>query len=190
MDLQINSIYLSSEALDVESGQREIEDLGPDGLVAAAPQVNILGFGWVRPGDEVETPWASDRELTAFMGDVLHPAFDTSLETLQALELSYPQVADRYRGYIRQSALRWLDNLAILASGQDRSFESRLAERIGVESGGTLLLAPENFSANLTLSTIYGDIIGAADAAFPTVAAAAGAYPLSRCRLSIRVERS
>jgi hypothetical protein len=131
---------------------------------------------------EVERPWASDDELLDFLGRDTEPRFDASLDALEELAAARPDVADRYRGYLRQSAVRWLDNLAWVASGQDRTFESRLATRLAVEPRGTLLLMPESFSVNMSLSMVYADIVGAVGAVFPTVATAAGAHPLDRCR--------
>jgi len=182
MDMHISIVYLEGDTLDVASGQREIENLGASGLIAAAPETDLLGYGCTRPDGEEWAPWVTDEVVMAN-----YTALGSSTEMLAFLESSDGGAADRYRRYVVESARRWLDNLANLVSGADRTFESSVATRIKVEPHGTLLLAPEDLSQTSTLANVYGDIVGGAEAAFPTVASASGALPLRRCQLSIGV---
>lgn len=163
MNLEINALVVRG-AVDVDAGLRLIRDMDPmsfvwgfDGSPSDAAEIGT---------EEAQSPWEHDRMIE--LSDLAADGY---------LEDRWSSIGaddkERFRSAVRWSAERWFDAVVRICRQEDRWFESSVATWVPLESGGRLLLAPQDSDA-FDSDALYGDLFVEGQGRYASLAAASG----------------
>lgn len=163
MNMDINILVVRGD-LDGEAGHRRIRDADPMdfvwGFEGTPGGITVIG------AEALASPWeAPDLSMLS--------RCDTGGALESAWEASATAVQEQFRAAVRWSAERWLEAILRVARQEDRWFETSLATWIPLNSGGRLLVAPQN-SDGFDSDALYGDLFVEGRNRFASVAAAVG----------------
>jgi hypothetical protein len=126
--------------VDLQAGLAAL-DAVEDHVLLERAHLGLLGWGWsIPPVGAPEPPWADDEELT-----------------VAALAGSIPdELQQRYLAAVRESLSAGIRNAATLLAGEHTWFESRVARRLPLASGGEMVVFAEvaDGSDGATLSDV------------------------------------
>jgi hypothetical protein len=147
VNLEIYALVVPG-ALDLEAARRVIRDVDPMDLVWGFD--GSPGGAAVIGAEEQSSPWEDDRmiELSDFAAD---GALEGQWNSISADE------QERFRSAVRWSAERWLEAVIQICRQEDRWFETSRATWVQLDSGGRLLLCPQN-SDGFDQDALYGDL--------------------------------
>jgi hypothetical protein len=134
------TVVFIPSGVDLQAGLAAI-DAFEDRVLLERAHLGLLGWGWSMPMlESPEPPWADDDEL---VGAEQAGSIPTVLQ-------------ERYLAAVRQSLSAGIRNAATLLAGEHTWFESRVARRLPLASGGEMVVFAEvaDGSDDATLSEV------------------------------------
>jgi hypothetical protein len=163
LNFEINALIVPNE-VDADSAAQQLREADPMrfvwGFESSPASTSVIG------AEEERSPWEDDR-----LSELSDLAAVGALEGRWASSSAEDQ--ERFRAAVRWSAERWLDAVVRICRDEDHWFEASLATWMQLESGGRLLLSPQD-SDGFNSDSIYGDLFVEGRGRYASLAAAAG----------------
>lgn len=177
LNFEINALVVPS-GIDADAAAELLRESDPMlfvwGFESSPASSAVIG------AEEDRSPWEDDR-----LSELSDLAAEGVLES-RWVSLSADD-QERFRAAVRWSAERWLEAVVRICRDEDRWFEASIATWVPLESGGRLLLAPQD-SDGFNSDSIYGDLFVEGRGRYASLARAAGIdfLDLDQLRIDVR----